>query len=421
MDEATISKDAEDMARDFDERQKRIDDAIALRRPDRVPIIYYTMFWHASYAGITFKEAMYNYAKVSEVTKKIVLELKPDAVAAPHRATLLGPTMELMGYQQLRWPGHGVGENYSYQYIDREYMKPEEYDDYIEDPGWFYLTRYLPRVAEAFAPMAGLPQPASMQHTRLVYLTRFFTDEMAAGFAQLAKAGREAQVAFDSASEFQVEMAGLGFPMGQMATGPAPYDYFADNMRGSKGIMLDLFRRKDKLLAAMDRATPIILKGLLEMAGQNPCKIVFLPMHWGLDGFMSPDQFKTFFWPHLRKVIVGLIEAGLVPLVLWEGDCTSRLEIIADIPAGKAIYWFERTDLFRAKAVLGDVVCLRGNVPASMLNTGTPQDVREYCKKLIEGVGRDGGFILDGGIGIPDEARLENVRAMFQSVRDFSA
>ncbi|NNN19288.1 MAG: hypothetical protein HKL84_05475, partial [Acidimicrobiaceae bacterium] len=111
----------------------------------------------------------------------------------------------------------------------------------------------------------------------------------------------------------------------------------------------------------------------------------------------------------------------LVPLVLWEGDCTTRLETIADIPAGKAIYWFERTDLFHAKEVLGDVVCLRGNVPASMLNTGTPEEVRDYCRKLIEGVGKNGGFILDGGIGIPDEARLENVRAMFQSVHDFSA
>ncbi len=421
MSETGLPEAAAENLQNFKERQQRIDDAIALRRPDRVPIIYYTMFWHATYAGITFKEAMYNYAKVSEITRKIVLELQPDAVAAPHRATLLGPTMELMGYQQLRWPGHGVGDNYSYQYIDREYMKPEEYDDYIEDPGWFYFTRYLPRIAEAFAPMSQLPQPASMQHTRLVYLTRFFTEEMAAAFSQLAKAGREAQIAFDSAATFQTEMAELGFPMGQMATGPAPYDYFADNMRGSKGIMLDLFRRKDKLLAAMERAIPIIIKGLIEMAGQNPCKIVFLPMHWGLDGFMSPDQFKVFFWPQLRRVLIGLIDAGLVPLVLWEGDCTSRLEIIADIPVGKAIYWFERTDLFHAKKVLGDVVCLRGNVPASMLNTGTPEDVRDYCRKLIEGVGKNGGFILDGGIGIPDEARLENVKAMFQAVHEFGA
>lgn len=405
----------------FAERQQRLDDAIALRQSDRVPIIYYSMFWHATYAGITFREAMYNYSKVSEITREIVLELQPDAVDAPNNATLIGPTMDLMGYKQLAWPGHGVAENHSYQFIDGEYMKPDEYDDYIQDPSWFYFTRYLPRVAEAFEPLAALPQLVSAQHIRLVDNTRLFTDEMAAAFSRLAEAGREAQLASDNATAFQAELASLGFPLGQSATSQSPYDYFADYMRGSKGIMLDLFRRKDKLLEAMEVATPIIIKSAIERTSQNACKIVLMPMHWGLDGFMSPDQFKTFFWPQLRRVLMALIDAGLVPLVLWEGDCTSRLEIIADIPSGKAIYWFERTDLFRAKAVLGDIVCLRGGVPASMLNTGTPDEVRDHCRKLIDGIGKDGGFILDGGIGIPDEAPLENVRAMFRTVHEYGS
>ena len=85
----------------------------------------------------------------------------------------------------------------------------------------------------------------------------------------------------------------------------------------------------------------------------------------------------------------------------------------------KAIYWFEQGDLFKAKEILGDVVCLRDNVPPSLLNTGTPDDVDEYCKKLIQMVGRGGGFILDGAIGIPDEALLENVVAMAESVKKY--
>ncbi|NNN19433.1 MAG: hypothetical protein HKL84_06210 [Acidimicrobiaceae bacterium] len=421
MSEITLSEDTADNAKRFEERLKRIEDTIALRETDRVPIMYHAIFWHATYAGITFREAMYNYAKVSSIMKEVVLELQPDAVAAPHRRTLLGPTMELMGYQQMLWPGHGVGVNYSYQHIDHEYMKPEEYNDYIEDPDWFYFTRYLPRVAEAFAPMSQLPRLASAQRLSILGLTTFFTDEMAASFARLADAGREMGQALHSAAAFDAELTALGFPLDQVVSAYAPFDYFADNMRGAKGIMLDLFRRPNQLLAAMNRAIPIIIKAIIERAAETPCKMVFFAIHWGLDGFMSPDQFKTFFWPQLRRVLISLIDAGLVPQVYWEGDCTSRLETIADIPAGRAIYFFERTDLFRAKAILGDVVCVRGNVPASMLNTGTPDDVRDYCRKLIEGVGKNGGFILDGGIGIPDEARLENVKAMFHAVHEFRA
>jgi uroporphyrinogen-III decarboxylase len=96
----------------------------------------------------------------------------------------------------------------------------------------------------------------------------------------------------------------------------------------------------------------------------------------------------------------------------------SRLEFIGDIPKGKVIYGFERTDMFRAKEVLGDVVCLKGNVPLSMLVAGTPDDVREYCKKLIDIVGKGGGFIMDSSTVI-DDAKPENVRAMFEITKEY--
>ena len=134
---------------------------------------------------------------------------------------------------------------------------------------------------------------------------------------------------------------------------------------------------------------------------------------------MSLEQFKTFYWPTLQELMLAMIEAGIVPCPLFEADYTDRLEIIKDIPVGKAVYWFESTDMFKAKEVLGDRICLRGNVPASLLCTGSPQQVRDYCKELIDVVGKGGGFIMDGGIGIPDEARPENVKAMAQFTREY--
>ena len=66
-------------------------------------------------------------------------------------------------------------------------------------------------------------------------------------------------------------------------------------------------------------------------------------------------------------------------------------------------------------------MCIRGNVPASLLCLGSPQDVETYCKKLIDMVGKGGGFILDGAIGTPDDARPENVRAMADFTRKHGA
>ena len=117
---------------------------------------------------------------------------------------------------------------------------------------------------------------------------------------------------------------------------------------------------------------------------------------------------------------LGLIEGGIIPMPLWEADCTKRLETIRDIPPGKCIYWFERTDMVRAFEVLGDVVALRGNISPSLLTTGTPDEVDAAVRHLAENVFHKGGkLILDGAFGLPDETPVANVRAMYAAARKY--
>jgi len=132
---------------------------------------------------------------------------------------------------------------------------------------------------------------------------------------------------------------------------------------------------------------------------------------------MSDEQFRTFYWPTLKKVVMGLIDAGLIPYVFTEGDYTSRLEIIKDVPRGKVIYHIER-DLFKAKEILGSISCLTGGPPNSLLCTGTPDEVRDYCKKLIDIVGKDGGYILDPEAPMVDEDP-RNVKVMIDFFKEY--
>jgi uroporphyrinogen-III decarboxylase len=145
---------------------------------------------------------------------------------------------------------------------------------------------------------------------------------------------------------------------------------------------------------------------------------VFMPLHKGCDGFMSTEQYKTFYWPTLRKVVMGLIEEGLVPILFFEGENTSRLDVIKDIPKGKAVYHFEKVDLLKAKEVLGDTVCFRGNVHISLLCTGTPEEVKAYVKTLVDIVGKNGGLIVDSG-AILDETKPENLKAMVDFTKEY--
>jgi len=59
-----------------------------------------------------------------------------------------------------------------------------------------------------------------------------------------------------------------------------------------------------------------------------------------------------------------------------------------------------------------------GDVPASLLVLGTPKEVAEYCTKLIDVVGKGGGFILSSGCFVPIDAKFENVKTMIDSAKN---
>ena len=110
---------------------------------------------------------------------------------------------------------------------------------------------------------------------------------------------------------------------------------------------------------------------------------------------MSDSQFKEFYWPYLRKGLLALIDKGITPVIYWEADWESRLEHIADIPYGKIVYHLSNTNFERAWDVLGGKVCLMGNVPNVMLLGGTPDDVKAYCKRIIDYTKGKPGLIME--------------------------
>jgi len=407
----------------YDARWQRVMDCVALRQPDRMPTTMMTTYWLAKYGGISNRELMYDYEKAKDIAERAILEFEPDAPSSVVISIAHGPVLEAFGYKQLQWPGHGVRDDQPFQYLDREYMKPEEYDDFLSDPTDFYLRRYLPRVAEVFEGLEELPYLPGLHYFRLLAGIRpFARPRVRAALEKIIEAAEEVQRWVAHHSDFAGRMAARGFPLSFVTSTVSPYDLIADYFRGATGMMKDLYRNNDKLLELLDRAVVFSLRQTVRSTKASGNPIVFIPIHWAADNFMSQKQFETFWWPSFRKMLIGLIEGGAIPMALWEGDCTKRLETIRDIPPGKCIYWFEKTDMVRAFEVLGDVVALRGNISPSVLGIGTPDEVDAAVRHLAENVFHKGGrLILDGASGIPDEAPVENVRAMYAAARKYAS
>jgi uroporphyrinogen-III decarboxylase len=133
---------------------------------------------------------------------------------------------------------------------------------------------------------------------------------------------------------------------------------------------------------------------------------------------MSQKQFETFYWPSLKKVMDAFIDEGLIQSMFAEGSFNSRLEYINEFPSGFVTWAFDQTDMLRAKKILGDRCSIQGNEPASLIVTGSPQDVKAHCRKLIEGCGPGGGYLLTAG-AVAENPKLENLQAMVQAVNEY--
>jgi len=138
------------------EREKRMYDAIELRIPDRVPVTMHTGVFSAKYAGIPLSAMYYDHAAYKEACLKTVLDFEPDSGASMILVNS-GMVMELLDTKHQRWPGYNLPEDTPYQFVEGEYMQPEEYDHLLSDPSDFIFRVYLPRIFGTMAPVAKLP------------------------------------------------------------------------------------------------------------------------------------------------------------------------------------------------------------------------------------------------------------------------
>jgi uroporphyrinogen-III decarboxylase len=270
-------------------------------------------------------------------------------------------------------------------------------------------------------PLSGLPPLSSLLigHYGISGLAELLaTPPISGAIEALQKAGREMAELRPKLRTFIREIEDLGFPQYATASLHVPFDVISDRFRGMRGSMLDMYRKPDKLLAAIERLLPIQAGNGMMMAKMSNIRRVFMPLHRGSAGFMSDKQFDTFYWPSLKKLILTFTEAGLTPCVFFEGDYTSRLEYLLELPRGKVLVQLDTTDIFKAKEVLGGHLCIRGNVPSSLLQVGTVDQVKDYCKKIIDEVGRDGGFIMSPRSSI-DEVKPENLMAMVEFTKEY--
>jgi hypothetical protein len=401
----------------YEERDKRIRDAIELKKPDQVPT------WIVSdpcrFYNVRQSSAYYEPVAWNEAVLKCNLDFEPDLSMGGFGSS--GLSWEALEVKNKLWPGGPLPADYEYQFVEGEYMKEDEYDLFLSDPSDFIIRYYLPRVYGALLPLNTLP-PINLLFNRLEgMVTIFDSPEFKKMARAMSKAGKELKNYRQAAGNAQEDLALLGFPPFSHwgGAGGAPFDTVSSFLRGMKGSMIDMYRRPEKLLQLCDKILDQQIAAALpadpKMRG-NP-KRVGVPLWRGDKNFMSDKQFQKFYWPGLKKALLATINLGFVPMVFFEACFAERLECLKELPAGKVVAIVEHMDVIPAKKMLSGHTCVMGKVPSSLRYSSIPE-MKEYYKNMLDAAGKDGGFMMH--IILPDKGTKEEIQELVNFIKEYS-
>jgi uroporphyrinogen-III decarboxylase len=402
----------------YRERVTRFTKTIKLEEPDRVPVMLPTGNFPAYHAGLDLHTIMYDPESLLEAWIKFMDDFGDmDSFRGPSLTTS-GKILDALNSKTLKWPGHGLPKDASMnQIVEDEYMLSDEYDKWMMDPSDYQLRFNLPRTTGLFKSFYKLPPLRSLQAIQWV---RVMSDpEISSTFQTLINLANEYkkwEVIINKLRRIIIERGYPSLTGGLMAG--APFDYFADLLRGTHGIAMDIFRQPQKLHEVMEQYLNIVVNTTIKDFPMTDCPIIMMPLHKGDDTFMSDEHFEEFYWPYLRRLLLAMVDEGLVPMPFAEGKFTNRLKQITDTPKSSIIWYFDQTDMAKAKQILGNISCIVGNVSTSIVKTSTPVKVKEHCRKLIETCSPGGGYILAGGASI-DKGNIDNLRAMMEAAYEY--
>jgi hypothetical protein len=331
----------------YTERATRFRDALELTKtPDRVPVAGLGGAFVYRRAGIPQKATMYDrWAEAAKAVIQFQKDFQPDSTAATFMMS--GASMELLGQTNMKWAGYGLPDDVQYQYVEQEYMKADEYEHFLRDPSDFVLRRFLPRM---YSSLKGLQKLASFGREGIQIGARvlppFLDPEVNEAFRIMKKAAQlsipPAKVSMKTAKR----ILAMGFPRLFMGFGAAPFDVVGDTLRGTRGILMDLYRCPDKVIKACEKVLELTSVPDIPL-GEPP--LVMMPLHKGDDSHISRQHFEKFYWPTFKQLMLNMIHEGLIPAPFAEGIYNQRLDYLTELPRASVLWFFDRTDMHKAK------------------------------------------------------------------------
>jgi hypothetical protein len=279
-------------------------------------------------------------------------------------------------------PGRDLPPDSLWQVREEEVMTHADYDSIIEKGYGQFLMGYLPKVID----MGEFQEFMAWSQTMAEPLTHKYQEH--------------------------------GYVVITGAFGSIPFEFFCGG-RSMEKFYLDLYRMPDKVQAAMDAAFPEIMGMTIGPAKMSGRPGVWLGGWRSASALLAPKLWNRFVWPYFVTFAHALVDAGLTPILHLDQDWTRDLAHLQELPAKKCVLNPDgMTDIRKFKELVGDQMAVMGDVPAALLASGAPNDVRMYVRDLVRDIGPT-GLLLCPGCDAPINAKPENMEAFVAASNEF--
>ena len=364
---------------------ERVTAAINLEKPDRVPI--------SPIVGLDFPATYYglNTVEMHKIPIKgldIMLKFFDEFGGWDGYLTMpLYKSAYTLGGFKVKAPGQELPDDYFAQFDEGEWMKEEDYKT-IADVGWskFVADEYIYRISNW--------TPEDVDKAR----KQFF------------------ELGMKAYTEWVVKRK-IGLQGGANRVHP----FFTLSLnRSMLRFTQDLYYRPEIVEAALDTMTDEYIKQVIAQCKRNGGKAVFMAEERAEGSIYPLKIFEKFWWPFTKRIVESLNDEGIITWLHLDHCWDLNIPYFKELPRASCIIDLDGlTDIFRAQEILKDHLCIQSDVSASLFSIGTPKQIEDYVKKLIDKLGVDGGHILSSGCEVPPNCRPENFKAFLKTGKTY--
>jgi hypothetical protein len=371
------------------ERMQVRTDLLSGKKPKRVFLdTSFSIDAACDYAGIDLTRAHYSTELLEKASDKLCADFISDALpVADNRFPGI--------YQQLGSKNWILGSNGVVQHPEIETMHAEDYDEFIAAPYKTMVEKFLPRVC------AGLDTDPVTKSLKLASAYGAYVNTVSAHIGIAVKLTAKYGYA-------------PGFVTNQLIE--APFDYLSDQLRGFKGITMDIRRCPDKIKAAVEVITPLMIK-LATPTVMSPGLISLVPLH--LAPYISMKAFEELYWPTFEKLIVDLDKIGIACSIFAEQDWTRYCEYLERLPKS-TIMSMENGDPKRFTETVGKDHLFGGFYDPTITLTRSKEECIDEAKKLLDICMKSDHFHFTFGRQIMDMKSIDvpKIQAVLEWVRE---